>query len=91
VRVDRSTQELKSAFYGGSWGFLRDYGYPRNLTTNQKVTGSSPAERAVFTITLTITRRGFTRIYERLSVREEKKSPLKGAFGELPDLDSNQD
>ena len=30
-------------------------------------------------------------IYESLSDRGEEKSPLKGAYGELPDLDSNQD
>jgi hypothetical protein len=46
VRVNRATRERKSAFYGGLWGFLGDYGHLRNLTTNQKVAGSSPAERA---------------------------------------------
>jgi hypothetical protein len=46
VRVDGATREPQSAFYGGSWGSLGDYGYLRNLTTNQKVAGSSPAERA---------------------------------------------
>ena len=46
---------------------------------------------AVFTITLTITRRGFMGVYEGLGDRGEKKNPLKGAYGELPDLDSNQD
>jgi hypothetical protein len=30
-------------------------------------------------------------IYEGLSDRGVKKNPLKGAYGELPDLDSNQD
>ena len=30
-------------------------------------------------------------IYEGLSDRGEKKNPTKGAYGELPDLDSNQD
>ena len=39
-------KERESAFYVGSWGSLRDYGYLRKLTTNQKVAGSSPAERA---------------------------------------------
>jgi hypothetical protein len=33
------------AFYRDSWGSLRDYGYLRKLTTNQKAAGSSPAER----------------------------------------------
>ena len=28
-------------------GFMGDYGHLRNLTTNQKVAGSSPAERAL--------------------------------------------
>jgi hypothetical protein len=46
VRVNRATRERKSAFYGGLWGFLGDYGHLRNSTTNQKVAGSSPAERA---------------------------------------------
>jgi hypothetical protein len=44
--------------------------------------------RAVFTITLTITRWGFMRV---LRIEGKRKTPLKGAFGELPDLDSNQD
>ena len=45
MRVDRPTQERESAFYGSSWGFPGDYGHLRNLTTNQKAAGSSPAER----------------------------------------------
>ena len=46
MRVYRATPDRKSDFYGGSWGSLGDYGRLRNLTTNQKVAGSSPAERA---------------------------------------------
>ena len=46
MRLDRATRERESAFYGGLWGSLGDYGYLHNLTTNQKVAGSSPAERA---------------------------------------------
>jgi hypothetical protein len=49
VRVDRATPDRKSDFYGGSWGSLGDYGRLRNLTTNQKVADSSPAERAPLT------------------------------------------
>jgi hypothetical protein len=45
VRVNRATQERESAFYGGSWGSLEAQRHLRNLTTNQKVAGSSPAER----------------------------------------------
>ena len=47
MRVDRPTQERESAFYRGLWGALGDYAYLRNLSTNQKVAGSSPAERAL--------------------------------------------
>jgi hypothetical protein len=47
VRVDRPTQERESAFYGGSWGPVGGYRHLRKLTTNQKVAGSSPAERAL--------------------------------------------
>jgi hypothetical protein len=66
------------------------YGTAEPIATNQKVAGSSPAERC-FTITLTITRSGFMGFYEDLGDRGDKKNPIKGAFGELPDLDSNQD
>jgi hypothetical protein len=47
VRVNRATRERVSAFYRGVWGSLGVYGHLRNLTTNQKVAGSSPAERAL--------------------------------------------
>ena len=47
MRVNRATQVRESAFYGGSWESLEAQRHLRNLTTNQKVAGSSPAERAV--------------------------------------------
>jgi hypothetical protein len=46
VRVNRATQVRESAFYGGSWGSLEAQRHLHELTTNQKVAGSSPAERA---------------------------------------------
>ena len=46
MRVDRTTLEPESAFYGGPHEPLGDYGHLRKLTTNQKVAGSSPAECA---------------------------------------------
>jgi hypothetical protein len=46
VRVHRATQERASAFYRGSWVTLGARRPLHELTTNQKVAGSSPAERA---------------------------------------------
>jgi hypothetical protein len=78
VRVNRATQVRESAFYGGSWESLEAQRHLCNLTTNQKVAGSSPVERAV----ISITRRGFMGSYEGLSSRGDKKNPFKrGLWG----------
>jgi hypothetical protein len=89
VRVHRTTKELESAFYRGLWGSLGDYGYLRNLTTNQEVASASRLGAAT-TITLTITQRGQVEFMGVKGNGQKEKPPQKGALGELPDLDSNQ-
>ena len=46
---------------------------------------------APITITPTIARRGRAGVYRGYDESGKQKAPQNGAFGELPDLDSNQD